>query len=214
MGKAGLEWGVAGYDCQVFQENEVVPTGGRRGWRSFRRRGWVTCLARANGQGWLFLWCWSDHLRRRQHRNIDKTNPNWRNELREQIIDDEDVTLSSPAEKQDRTNEEEEEEDEFDPELKQPVIKTVPKAEEVAEQLKDFAQFNGHEELSLALSKVRDLLHQNKLRSPKLQTTITDFFTSCWMQNFINVVYNKGDCLSNNISTVLARTSLNYLMFF
>ena len=45
----------------------------------------------------------------------------------------------------------------------------------MAEQLKDFAQFNGHEELSLALSKVSDLLHQIKLRSPKLQTTITAF---------------------------------------
>ena len=108
--------------------------------------------------------------------NINKTNPNWRNELREQIIDDEDVMLSAPAEKQDRTNEEE---DEFDPELKQPVIKTVQKAEEVAEQLKDFAQFSGHEELSLALNKVSDLLHQIKLRSPKLQTTITHFFTPC-----------------------------------
>ena len=42
--------------------------------------------------------------------------------------------LSAPAEKQDRTNEEE---DEVDPELKQPLIKTVQKAEEVAEQLKD-----------------------------------------------------------------------------
>ena len=82
--------------------------------------------------------------------NINKTNPNWRNELREQIIDDEDVMLSAPAEKQDRTNETE---DEIDPELKQPLIKTVQKAEEVAEQLKDFAQFNGHEEMSLALSK-------------------------------------------------------------
>ena len=83
-------------------------------------------------------------------KNIDKTNPNWRNELREQIIDEEDVMLSAPAEKQDRTNEEE---DEVNPELKQPLIKTVQKAEEVAEQLKDFAQFNGQEELSLALSK-------------------------------------------------------------
>ena len=100
--------------------------------------------------------------------NIDKTNPNWRNELREQIIDDEDVMLSAPAEKQDRTNEEEEE-DEFDPELKQPAIKTVQKAEEVAEQLKDFAQFNGHEELSLALSKVSDLLHQIKLLNCRQQ---------------------------------------------
>ena len=63
--------------------------------------------------------------------NIDKTNPNWRNELREQIIDDEDVKLSAPAEKQDRTNEKEE--DEFNPELKQPVIETVQKSEEVAE---------------------------------------------------------------------------------
>ena len=85
-----------------------------------------------------------------------------------------------PHPKNKTTNEEEEEEeDEFDPELKQPVIKAVQKAEEVAEQLKDFAQFNGHEELSLALSKVSDLLHQIKLCSPKLQTTITDFFTSC-----------------------------------
>lgn len=53
-------------------------------------------------------------------RNIDKTNPNWRNELREQIIDDVDVMLSAPAEKQDRTNEEE---DEVDHELKQPLIR-------------------------------------------------------------------------------------------
>ena len=108
--------------------------------------------------------------------------------------------LSALAEKQDRTNEEVK--DEFDLELKQPVIETVQKAE-VAEHLKDFAQFNGHEELSLALSKLSDLLHQIKLRSPKLQTTITDFYTSCSMQNFINLVFNKGDCLSNNISTLV-----------
>ena len=55
------------------------------------------------------------------------------------------TTLSAPAEKQDRTNEEEEE-DEFDSELKHPVIKTVQKVIEVAEQLKDFAKFNSQEE--------------------------------------------------------------------
>ena len=55
------------------------------------------------------------------------------------------MLLSAPAEKQDRTNEEEEE-DEFDPELKHPVIKTVQKVIEVAEQLKDFAKFNSQEE--------------------------------------------------------------------
>ena len=118
--------------------------------------------------------------------NIDKTNANWRNELRKQIIDDEDVMLSAPAEKQDRTNEEE---DEVDPELKQPLIKTVQKAGEVAEQLKDFAQFNGHEELSLALSKWAICsIKSGKIRSRKLQSTITDFFTSCSMQNFINAI--------------------------
>ena len=85
----------------------------------------------------------------KKHRQNQSQLEEW---ATEQIIDDEDVMLSTPAEKQDRTNEEEE--DEFDPELKQPVIKMVQKAEEVAEQLKDFAQFNSHEELSLALSKV------------------------------------------------------------
>ena len=47
----------------------------------------------------------------------------------------------------------------------------------MAEQLKDLAQFNGYKQLPLALSKLSDLLHQVKLRSPKLQTRITDFFS-------------------------------------
>ena len=34
--------------------------------------------------------------------------------------------------------------DQLDPELKQPVIKTVSNAEDIAKQLKDFAQFVGH----------------------------------------------------------------------
>lgn len=108
---------------------------------------------------------------------IDHSNPNWRNDLREQILDDKDVMLSGPSEKRGRTNKMEDD-DEFDPELKQPAIKTVPEAEELAEQLKDFAQFHGHEELSLVLSKVNDLLHAIKLQGPKSQTDITDFFSS------------------------------------
>ena len=42
-------------------------------------------------------------------RNIDKINPNWRNDLREQVIDDGNEMSSAPAGKEDRTNEEEEE---------------------------------------------------------------------------------------------------------
>ena len=42
--------------------------------------------------------------------------------------------------------------------LKQPTIKQVSEAVNTAEQLRDSAQFNGHQELSLALSKVNDIL--------------------------------------------------------
>ena len=76
---------------------------------------------------------------------IDDSDPNWKNDLRQQILD-EDVMLSASSEKREITNDMEDD-DEFDPELKQPVIKTVSKAEKRAEQLNDFAEFNGHEEL-------------------------------------------------------------------
>ena len=61
--------------------------------------------------------------------------------------------------------------------------KTVAQAVALAKQLKDFAQYYGHEELSftlfffcLTLSKVNDILHEIKLRAPKYQKTRTDFF--------------------------------------
>ena len=47
----------------------------------------------------------------------------------------------------------------------------------MAEQLRDFAQFNGHQELSLALSKVNDILNDIKLRKPKQQTLISNYFS-------------------------------------
>ena len=46
----------------------------------------------------------------------------------------------------------------------------------MAEQPRDFAQFNGHQELSLALSKVNDILSDIKLRKPKQQTLISNYF--------------------------------------
>ena len=46
----------------------------------------------------------------------------------------------------------------------------------MAEQLRDFAQFNGHHDLSLALSKVKDLLSDIKQWKPKQQTLISNFF--------------------------------------
>ena len=48
----------------------------------------------------------------------------------------------------------------------------------MAEQLRDFAQFNGHQELSQASSKVNDILSNIKLRKPKQQTLISNYFSS------------------------------------
>ena len=56
------------------------------------------------------------------------------------------------------------------------INKTVARAVGLAKQLKDFAQYYGLEELSFTLSKVNDILPEIKLRAPKYQKTITDFF--------------------------------------
>ena len=43
----------------------------------------------------------------------------------------------------------------------------------MAEQLRDFAHLNGHQELALVLSKVNDIVSDTKLRKPKQQTLIS-----------------------------------------
>ena len=51
-------------------------------------------------------------------------------------------------------------EDKYEVELKQQAIKSLLDAENMAEQLRDFAQFNGHQELSLVvLSNMKDILN-------------------------------------------------------
>ena len=56
-----------------------------------------------------------------------------------------------------------EREDEYVVELTQPTIKSVSEAANMAEQLRDFAQFSGHRKLSLALNKaVNDILSDIK----------------------------------------------------
>ena len=93
--------------------------------------------------------------------------------------DEDDEIAASPREKRKRGSDAEVDLDECcDLELKEPAVKTVAQAVRLAEQLKDFAQYYKHEELSFILSKVNDKLHEIKLRAPKHQKTITDFFTS------------------------------------
>ena len=48
----------------------------------------------------------------------------------------------------------------------------------MAEQLREFAHFNGRQELSLALSKVNDILSDIKLRKHKQQILISNYFSS------------------------------------
>ena len=55
---------------------------------------------------------------------------------------------------------------ELDPVLKQPVIETVQKAEKVAEQLKDFAQCNGHKQLPLAPKQSEQFAPSNQVTQP------------------------------------------------
>ena len=100
--------------------------------------------------------------------------------LREQI-----VKGSDNADLQDVSSKNREDH-EFDPEPKKPIIKTLPQAENLAEQLQHFAQFHGHEQLSLAINKVNnDLLHEIKLYAPKAQATITDFFLVVFFSTLI-----------------------------
>ena len=67
---------------------------------------------------------------------------------------------------------------EYDMESAQLSIKTVREAMESGDELRKFAQFNGHQELSLAMSRVNDLLSQIKLSSPQQQTKIYDYFSA------------------------------------
>ena len=80
-------------------------------------------------------------------------------------IDDE--IVASPREKQKRGSDaaEVDLDEYYDPELKEPAVKTVAQAVGLAEQLKYFSQYYGHEELSCTLSKVNDTLNYIKKTS-------------------------------------------------
>lgn len=58
------------------------------------------------------------------------------------------------------------------------MIKTSAQALKMAEQLSEFADFQGHEELSNALLKVNDILRDLRfIREPRKQTYIDKLFT-------------------------------------
>ena len=57
-------------------------------------------------------------------------------------------------------------------------IQSMSDAIEHAEQLRAFALYHGYQELSLAVSTVKDLLYKQKFQMPKRQTYVCYFFKS------------------------------------
>ena len=101
---------------------------------------------------------------------IDPSDQNWRETVRAELLDDDVEVLSAPDDVSAA------EEDDFDKEVEQPAIKSLTEAMKLAEQLRHFAQFHGHQELSLSLAKSNDLIYALKLEGPKRQTHLKDFF--------------------------------------
>ena len=99
---------------------------------------------------------------------IDPSNPNWREEVRSKLLDDDlDVEFVSEDTSID---------DDYDKELEEPSIKSLAKALRITDQLWHFAQFNRYQDLALAVGKANDAISSLQLRAPKRQTALTDYF--------------------------------------
>ena len=99
---------------------------------------------------------------------IDPSNPNWRSEVRNELLDDDpDIQFVSEDTSID---------DDFDKELEEPSIKSLAEALHPTDQLRHFAQFNGYQDLTLAVGKASDVISSLQLLAPKRQTALTDYF--------------------------------------
>ena len=99
---------------------------------------------------------------------IDPSNPNWREEVRSELLDDYlDVEFVSEDTSID---------DDYDKELEEPSIKSLAEALRITDQLRHFAQFNRHHDLALAVGKANDVISSLQLRAPKRQTALMDYF--------------------------------------
>ena len=108
--------------------------------------------------------------------HIDSDTPTWREDIRAKII--EEVTnedCEPPAKEPKDVTDDDNEDDEFDRSLNEPVIKSSFEALKVVEQLAEFAQFRGLEEVSNAIFNVNDILMDYRLRESRKQTCIDSF---------------------------------------
>ncbi len=108
--------------------------------------------------------------------HIDSDTPTWREDIRAKII--EEVTnkdCEPPAKEPKDITDDDNEDDEFYRSLNEPVIKSSSEALKVVEQLAQFAQFRGLEELPNAIFNVNDILMDYRLREPRKHTCIDSF---------------------------------------
>lgn len=99
---------------------------------------------------------------------IDPSYPNWREKVRSELLDD-DLDFQFVTEDTSIDND-------YDKELEEPSIKRLAEALRITDQHRHFAQFNGYQDLALAVGKVNDVISSLQLRGLKRQTTLTDYF--------------------------------------
>jgi len=66
--------------------------------------------------------------------------------------------------------------DDYDKELQKPTIKSLAEALRTTDQLQQFAQFSGYQDLALAVGNENDAMSSLQLHAPKRQTAFTDYF--------------------------------------
>ena len=66
--------------------------------------------------------------------------------------------------------------DDFDKELEEPSIKSLAEALHVTDQLRHFAQFNGYQDLALAVGKASDVISSLQLLAPKKRQTALTYY--------------------------------------
>jgi len=90
---------------------------------------------------------------------IDPSNPNWREKVRSELLDDDlDFQFASEDTSIDS---------DYDKELEEPSVKSLAEALRITYQLRHFAQFNGYQDLAIAVGKANDVISSLQLRSPK-----------------------------------------------
>ena len=108
--------------------------------------------------------------------SIDTDEPSWREDVRNDILED---TNSDPDEPSSKRNVDQEicyDDEGVDSLLKEPTVKSVTHALQMSEELSEFANYHDNEELSNTLLKVSDILRDLKIREPQKQTRIDSYF--------------------------------------